>query len=101
MTMLDHIPTLTDEALSTLLGNAQRLEQSGTPAQRTAASELLPAIREELSQRVASKRAAARTARPAQARSAQAKPARKKPARKAAEEEGAGQQEAGQQEAGR
>lgn len=58
MPLLDKIPTMTDEALANLLGNAERLEQSGTPAQRTAAGELLPAIREELSQRRANKRAA-------------------------------------------
>ena len=56
--MLDsRIPEFSDKELENLHGNAKRLAQSGTPAQRAEAERLLPLIGVEVE-----KRAAARTA---------------------------------------
>ncbi len=64
MNMIDRIPEMTDQELSTLHVNAQRLETSGAPAQQKAASEMMPAITAELTQREASKPAKKAPAKP-------------------------------------
>jgi hypothetical protein len=51
MPMSDKLPGLTDPELATLRSNAVRLQESGTPKQRQAADDLLPAIDAELSER--------------------------------------------------
>jgi hypothetical protein len=49
--MSDKLPGLTDPELATLRSNAVRLQENGTPKQRQAADDLLPAIDAELSER--------------------------------------------------
>lgn len=51
MSVLAKLPTMTEDDLVTLLSNAMRLERVGTDAQRTAASDVVPAIRDELAAR--------------------------------------------------
>ena len=61
MDMVEKLPAMPDDALNNLRANAVRLEQTGSAAQRAAASALLPAIEAELSAR----RAAGKRNRPA------------------------------------
>jgi hypothetical protein len=49
--MTAKIPTMDDASLAVLHGNAERLQQSGTAAQKSAASALMPAIEAELASR--------------------------------------------------
>lgn len=58
------LPTMADTALTMLYANAERLERSGTSAQKTAAAELLPSIKAELAARVAAKMALAKAKAP-------------------------------------
>lgn len=58
------LPAMTDDALATLRANAERLENSGTPPQRTAAAALLPAIRAEVAARVVARPPRAKPAKP-------------------------------------
>ncbi|MBO9557455.1 MAG: hypothetical protein J7515_02575 [Caulobacter sp.] len=51
MTLIERIPLLDDRELLTLLANARRLDVVGTPAQRTAAAEVLPVLELEASKR--------------------------------------------------
>ncbi|WP_309607009.1 hypothetical protein [Phenylobacterium sp.] len=44
MTLIEKIPTLTDEQVVNLLANARRLHADGDERQQAAASELLPAL---------------------------------------------------------
>ena len=54
--MLDRIPGMSDAELANLHANAQRLETDGaTPAQKQAATDMLPAITAELAEREARK----------------------------------------------
>lgn len=53
------VPQMTDDALETLLGNAQRLIDSGSKLQRAGATDLIPVIEAELAERAAAKVAAA------------------------------------------
>lgn len=62
MALVDKLPALADDELANLLANAERLVQSGTPAQQAAAAALLPAIQDEIGSRKAAK-AASRPAR--------------------------------------
>jgi len=57
-TLRDRVPLLSDLELASLNANAQRLKISGTNQQRAAATELLPVIEAELSDRRAKKLAA-------------------------------------------
>lgn len=57
MDLIARLPSLEDSALAVLHENAERLEQTGTSAQRTAAAALLPAIEAELAARRETKRA--------------------------------------------
>jgi len=70
MTLLERIPTLSDEEVVNLLANARRLSEQGDAKQQAAAAELLPALEEEAGQRkearlerAKAKRAAARRPR--------------------------------------
>ena len=51
MSLLDRIPTLSDEEVVNLLANAQRLAEQGDEKQKAAAMELLPALQDEADQR--------------------------------------------------
>ena len=46
MSLLERIPTMSDEEVANLLANARRLLESGNDAQRVAAEGLLPALEE-------------------------------------------------------
>ena len=84
MDLVARLPSLEDTALAVLHQNAERLEQSGTSAQKSAAAALLPAIEAELAARrearrveLAARRAAKATGSKARAKGAAAKPATK------------------------
>jgi hypothetical protein len=69
MSLLDRIPSLSDEEVVNLLTNAQRLHEQGDEKQKAAAAELLPALeieattrREARLERAKAKRAATRKA---------------------------------------
>ncbi len=69
MSLLERIPTLSDEEVVNLLANAQRLAEQGDDKQKAAAMEILPALRleadqrhEERMERAKAKRAATRKA---------------------------------------
>lgn len=51
MTLLDRIPTLSDEEVVNLLANARRLAEGGDEKQQAAAGELLPRLEEEAESR--------------------------------------------------
>lgn len=74
MTLLDRIPTLSDEEVVNLLANARRLSEQGDDKQQAAAAQLLPALEAEAEarrqarlDRAKAKRAAKRTLRSAAA----------------------------------
>lgn len=67
MDLVAKLPAMEDTALAVLHQNAQRLEQSGTKTQKSAAAALLPAIESELATRRAAKLEAAKTKRAASA----------------------------------
>jgi hypothetical protein len=67
MTLIEKIPTLSDEDVINLLANARRLADAGDDKQRVAAAELLPVLEETATARrqarldaAQAKRAAAR-----------------------------------------
>lgn len=49
--MIARLPAMSDADLATLHANASRLKESGTTAQRNAATAMLPAIEEERAKR--------------------------------------------------
>jgi len=51
MSLLERIPTLSDEEVINLLANARRLSEHGEEKQRAAAAELLPALEAEATER--------------------------------------------------
>jgi hypothetical protein len=51
MSLLDRIPTLSDEEVANLLANARRLAEQGDDKQQAAAAELLPALEDESGRR--------------------------------------------------
>jgi hypothetical protein len=74
MSLLDRIPTLSDEEVINLLTNARRLADVGDDKQKAAAAELLPRLEEEADSRkqarldrAKAKRAASRKPRTAAA----------------------------------
>ena len=83
MDLLAKLPEMSDDALANLRTNARRLQQSGTPAQRTDAAALLPAVEAEIGARRLARiktprstarnapRRAPKTARPAKRKLAQ------------------------------
>ncbi|MBL8769973.1 MAG: hypothetical protein JNK30_01210 [Phenylobacterium sp.] len=69
MSLVDRIPTLSDEEVVNLLANAQRLAETGDDKQKAAAADLLPALETEAAarkdarlERAKAKRAATRKA---------------------------------------
>jgi hypothetical protein len=69
MSLLERIPTLSDDEVVNLLANAQRLAEQGDDKQKAAAMELLPALQDEADsrknerlERAKAKRAATRKA---------------------------------------
>jgi len=62
MDLLTKLPEMSDDALANLRTNAKRLQHSGTPAQRTDAAALLPAVEAEIGARRLAKVKATRTA---------------------------------------
>lgn len=81
MDLIAKLPDMADDGLANLRENAERLQKTGTSAQRSAAADLLPAIDAELENRQEAKRARLRAA--AEARRA-AKPATTSKAKKPA-----------------
>jgi hypothetical protein len=73
MSLIDKIPTLSDDEVITLMANARRLADSGDEKQRAAALELIPVLEGAVAERRARRMAAA-----------QAKRAARRPKRKAA-----------------
>lgn len=79
MDLTARLPSMEDSALAVLHENAERLEQTGTSAQKAAAAALLPAIETELAARREAKRAelaarrAAKATAPKKAKRAAAK----------------------------
>jgi hypothetical protein len=65
MSLIDKIPTLSDDEVITLLANARRLAESGDEKQRAAAVELIPALEGAASERRAHRMAAAQAKRAA------------------------------------
>jgi hypothetical protein len=55
MSLVEKIPGMADAELNVLHANAVRLGQAGTPAQRSSAAAVLPAIEAELAARKAAK----------------------------------------------
>jgi len=51
MDLLTKLPEMSDDALANLRTNAKRLQHSGTPAQKTDAAALLPALEAEIGAR--------------------------------------------------
>ena len=68
MDLVAKLPAMSDDALVNLRTNAKRLQQSGTPAQRSDAAALLPAVEAEIGARrlarVQATRSTVRTVRP-------------------------------------
>ncbi|WP_374472596.1 hypothetical protein [Phenylobacterium sp.] len=67
MSLIEKIPTMSDEEVVNLLANARRLQSQGDEKQQAAAAELLPRLEEEAEQRrvarqerIQAKRAASR-----------------------------------------
>ena len=60
--MIAKLPEMSDDSLANLRTNAKRLEQSGTPGQRSEAAALLPAVEAEIAARRLAKVKAARPA---------------------------------------
>ncbi|MGH6896731.1 MAG: hypothetical protein ACREJ5_09325 [Geminicoccaceae bacterium] len=79
MDLIARLPSLEDTALAVLHQNAERLEQTGTSAQKSAAAALIPAIEAELATRREAKRVelAARRAAKAAEGGAQRAPAKR------------------------
>jgi hypothetical protein len=73
MSLIEKIPTLSDDEVITLLANARRLADAGDEKQRAAALELIPALEGAAAERRARRMAAA-----------QAKRAARRPKKKAA-----------------
>jgi hypothetical protein len=69
MDLIGRLPHLEDAGLNALHKNAERLRQTGTPAQKSAAAELLPALEAELAGRREAKLQAAKVKRRAAKRS--------------------------------
>src|SRR5207237_3128182 len=78
MDLLTKLPEMSDDALANLRTNAKRLQNSGTPAQRTDAAALLPAVEAEIGVRrlakVKATRSAPRKERPTSRPAKRAKP---------------------------
>jgi hypothetical protein len=75
MDLATKLPTMDDNALATLHANAERLMQTGTSAQQSAAAALIPSIKTELAARSAAKRSMTKVKPPIAKRATHAKPA--------------------------
>jgi hypothetical protein len=64
MDLITKLPEMSDDALTNLRTNAKRLEQTGTPTQRSDAATLLPAVEAEIGARRLARVKATRTAVP-------------------------------------
>jgi hypothetical protein len=64
MDLITKLPEMSDDALTNLRTNAKRLQQTGTPTQRSDAAALLPAVEAEMGARRLARVKAARTAKP-------------------------------------
>ena len=64
MDLITKLPEMSDDALTNLRTNAKRLQQSGTPVQRTDATALLPAVEAEMGARRLARVKATRTTVP-------------------------------------
>jgi hypothetical protein len=62
MDVASKLPTMEEAALTVLRANAERLQRTGTKAQQTAASALMPAIEAEVAARRAAKLSRAKAA---------------------------------------
>jgi hypothetical protein len=62
MDLLAKLPEMSDDALANLRTNAERLQHSGTPTQRSDAAALLPAVEAEIGARRLAKVKAPRAA---------------------------------------
>jgi hypothetical protein len=80
MDLFAKLPEMSDDALANLRTNARRLQQTGTPAQRSDAALLLPAVEAEIGARRSARLKATRSTmskdRPRTSRAA--KPAKRK-----------------------
>lgn len=65
MSLIDKIPTMSDEDVINLLANARRLKDAGDEKQRAQAAELLPALEDAAAERRARRLAAAQAKRAA------------------------------------
>jgi hypothetical protein len=65
MSLIEKIPTMTDEEVVNLLANARRLQETGDERQQAAAAELLPALEVAATERRAGRLAAAQAKRTA------------------------------------
>jgi len=65
MTLIEKIPTMSDEDVVNLLANARRLKDAGDEKQRAAASDLIPTLEEAAAERRARRLAAAQAKRAA------------------------------------
>ena len=63
MSLLERIPTLSDEEVVNLLANAQRLSEQGDDKQKAAAAELLEPLQAEADQRREARMERAKTKR--------------------------------------
>jgi hypothetical protein len=68
------LPTMDDSALAILYANAERLKQTGTSAQQSAAAALMPSIKAELAARSAAKRSMTKAKPPIVKRAMRGKP---------------------------
>ena len=64
MDLITKLPEMSEDALTNLRTNAKRLQDSGTPTQRSEAATLLPAVEAELGARRRARLQANRTAAP-------------------------------------
>jgi hypothetical protein len=76
MDLLTKLPEMSDDALANLRTNAKRLQHSGTPAQKTDAAALLPAVEAEIGARRLAKVKATRSS-PRKERSPVSRPAKR------------------------
>jgi len=65
MTLIEKIPTMSDEDVINLLANARRLKDVGDEKQRAAAADLIPALEAAAAERRARRLAAAQAKRAA------------------------------------
>lgn len=65
MSLIEKIPTMSDEEVFNLLANARRLQESGDEKKQAAAAELLPTLEEVATERRTARQAAIQAKRAA------------------------------------